>query len=284
MPYTQHSCIDTPSDDALIWRYLSVDRFLSGLQNGLYFTRIDNFRDPLEGTLPPVNKMLHDIQMEHQKIEAPTRARLLEEMESSTRRRSLVNCWAMSEHENALMWRVYAHGGVAIRTTVGHLKEAFSDLPEHCYIGKVKYIDYNTNLADLQRNILTPAFYKNIAYKSEQEVRVCITPRECVKQEGDKWFAVDFPDKGRYYNTKKKVMSHILVHYDMKDHLLKRLERQIGIACLPEQTASGTGGDWGVARSQLYRYPLDIDVVPYNELLKYQEWLKTQPPGCFENK
>ena len=34
------------------------------------------------------------------------------------------NCWHMSEHENALMWKAYAPGGIAIKTTVGGLLSA----------------------------------------------------------------------------------------------------------------------------------------------------------------
>lgn len=34
------------------------------------------------------------------------------------------NCWNMDERENALMWKAYAPGGVAIQTTVGKLMDA----------------------------------------------------------------------------------------------------------------------------------------------------------------
>ena len=289
MPYVSHPSIETPPDSTRIWRYLSVERFISGLHNGLYFTRVDKFRDPLEGTLPPANRMSQDIWLEHHNMGFPVRAQLLEMMEWGTRRCHLVNCWSMSEYENALMWKWYAPNGVAINTTIGRLKEAFRDLTETFYIGKVKYIDYEKDLANLQNNMLTPLFYKNVMYESEKEVRVCVQPRECIDKRGEQGKLVDFPSRGRYYNTKKRIMTRVYAYHDMDNTLFHLLNSQIQDVYKIELTGSPppprTGGGWesgkgwGVIRSRLYRYPLEVDPVSYGEMLKYKEWLSNQPPS-----
>ena len=50
--YKEHSEIKTPNRDIVIWRYLSLDKFLFMLnEEKLYFARQDCFFDSFEGRL-----------------------------------------------------------------------------------------------------------------------------------------------------------------------------------------------------------------------------------------
>ena len=69
------------------------------------------------------------------------------------------------------MWKLYArdNGGVAVRTRFSILTKSFID-EEDVYVGKVKYIDYDTT-ASSERSVLHPFMYKRPHFEYEQEVR-----------------------------------------------------------------------------------------------------------------
>jgi hypothetical protein len=52
MPVEIHPGLTTPPDDTILWRYMAFDRLqqLLGTEQ-LWFARLDQFDDPLEGTL-----------------------------------------------------------------------------------------------------------------------------------------------------------------------------------------------------------------------------------------
>jgi len=71
------------------------------------------------------------------------------------------------------MWKLYVKNadGVALKTTVGHLKEAISQSEEQLFIGKIKHADYNAaNFNDIQWFDLF--FHKRVAFEHENEMRV----------------------------------------------------------------------------------------------------------------
>jgi hypothetical protein len=105
--------LDTP-----IWRYASVHAFLT-LINGqcLTFHQFKRLQesDVREGMVPEgFWESMQDADIKSNSED--NRERLL--------RFTYANCWNMSEHENALMWKAYAPQGVAIKTTVGKLMGA----------------------------------------------------------------------------------------------------------------------------------------------------------------
>jgi hypothetical protein len=55
-----------------------------------------------------------------------------------------INCWHMSEHQSAGMWKLYAgvDAGIAIKSTYSRLMHAFKDRPERFYLGLTSY-DHN---------------------------------------------------------------------------------------------------------------------------------------------
>ncbi len=92
-----HSLINRPEDDVKIWRYLSIEKFLSLIVNsGLYFSRLDQFEDQWEGSWP---KALIDFPAFKSK-EVLNQIKMLISAYNKT---LFVNCWCMSEYESNLM-------------------------------------------------------------------------------------------------------------------------------------------------------------------------------------
>src|SRR5579885_861214 len=112
--YKEHRDFPTPPDDTMIWRYMSMSKFLSLLiSRSLYLTQCDRLEDPFEGTLP--------------RNSTPDERRDAAKM----RHMMYVNCWYMNEHESAAMWKLYsaAGDGIAVQSTIGRLKRCFVEAP-----------------------------------------------------------------------------------------------------------------------------------------------------------
>lgn len=55
MPFDLHPLLNTPPDDTVLWRYMSLSRFIGLLEyQKLWLSRMDLFEDPLEGTFTDV--------------------------------------------------------------------------------------------------------------------------------------------------------------------------------------------------------------------------------------
>jgi hypothetical protein len=145
-------------NEMIIWKYMSFTSFYRMLfTRALFFRRLDNFTDDLEGTLPedvPESVTRH----------AP------EEYKAFT----LANAWSLNNDESYAMWKIYLHGnsdGIALKSTVGKLKGC---LDKHetfeIYCGKVTYSAEDT----IPLNHLTAAFSKHPTYSYENEYRALI--------------------------------------------------------------------------------------------------------------
>ena len=82
------------------------------------------------------------------------------------------------------MWDIYGKGSgvVAIKSTVGLLKEAFATYKWNVHVARVKYIDWNEGGWD--GNGLTLCIRKDISYSHESEVRGIIWGLEPQPQGG----------------------------------------------------------------------------------------------------
>jgi len=87
----------------------------------------------------------------------------------------LVNCWHINPYESDGMWKLYSNmkNSIAIQTTVGKLKESFSETEQDIFIGKVKYIDFDTEFVQAF-NMAGPFIYKRKSFEHEQELRAVI--------------------------------------------------------------------------------------------------------------
>jgi hypothetical protein len=80
------------------------------------------------------------------------------------------------------MWDLYSKGGgVAVKTTVGHLKQAIAESGLRIFLGWVDYVDMSlTTLRD--RGPLTMFFRKDISYEHEKEVRAVIWDQDLISR------------------------------------------------------------------------------------------------------
>ncbi|HEV3252962.1 MAG TPA: hypothetical protein VG033_01045 [Candidatus Acidoferrales bacterium] len=133
----------------------------------LWFVRVDQLEDPLEGThtdaeLTGIRKHLNE------------RAEQLINMFRRFRSDVYVNCWRSGSTESLAMWDLYGKGSgiVAIKSTVGRLREACATYDKPVYISKTKYVDWND--APGLNNVLVACSRKDLSYQHEAEVRVII--------------------------------------------------------------------------------------------------------------
>jgi hypothetical protein len=182
-------------DEQVLWRYMDFAKFLAMLkQKGLYFAKADRLEDPFEGAMglarreeawdsyyleyfrrvvatPPPGSAVRDLSP--QDIESSAQ-RLLEQLKAGNLkdRSSLVSCWHANTVESEALWRLYcppSTAGVAIRTTARALWAATSEEPS-AVVGRVHYVDFRTDYADLQERI----FCKRLSLAHENEVRAVI--------------------------------------------------------------------------------------------------------------
>jgi hypothetical protein len=162
-------------DSTVLWRYMSFWKFAKiVMDNELYFARPTTFNDRWEGLVPP--SFLRNVKRSARKgrVTASGVSEWAEDLRRRERYRKLtyfVNCWHISKHESDAMWRAYglAPDGVAIRSTIGLLKEHICDWTD---CGHVIYYDPARGHNTRQRFHEDIIRYKRIAFKSENEFRI----------------------------------------------------------------------------------------------------------------
>ena len=180
--YPGHPVWEEPAPNTVVWRYMTLGKFLSLLQNrALYFRRLDRLTDAFEGTLTKAQKATH----ERRQAELPfaglsgSSPALVE----STRANTIVNCWCTHPTEDELMWNTFVGAGregVAISSTAGDLARTFTHaVTGHSYdngwtsvlpvrIAQVKYVDFSVYDGDVSE---LPILKRNV-YSGERELRV----------------------------------------------------------------------------------------------------------------
>jgi hypothetical protein len=103
-------------------------------------------------------------------------------LDELARRRSIW-CWNIFEGESNALWALYGSRGVAIHSTVGHVKKALGKIgPFRCLIAAVRYpiarrmFYQHENPLPTQKmiqglNLFRPYLFKDRAYRYEEEVR-----------------------------------------------------------------------------------------------------------------
>lgn len=202
MPIIDHDALIKPENDQVIWRYLDLEKFESILRDkGLFFCRSDKFSDPFEATIPKLESLnrvkeelsaaaFHGRKMTQE--EAVEKSQQIADLHKRFRRAFIVNCWHINIGESDAMWRLYlkTNEGVVIQTTVGKLRESFSDYKEELYISKVRYLDYankgwyDRNDYPIEHyNLFTPIVHKRTAFVHETELRIFQQIEEAVNNE-----------------------------------------------------------------------------------------------------
>lgn len=165
--YLQHSNIDSPPGDTIVWKYLDLSKFLDLLLNKrLFMSRSDKFEDKYEGTFSePTFEELKKIS-EH-------KPGFLDEYKKH-RESVVVSSWHINEYESYAMWQIFTKNneGLAIQSTVQRLKDALA--PETRYeqhIGEVQYIDYKKEFIPFDNDFF-PFLFKRKSFQYEREVRI----------------------------------------------------------------------------------------------------------------
>jgi hypothetical protein len=171
MPYTFHPDLRTPPNRTVLWRYMDFAKFVETLENRtLWFARLDQLEDPLEGTHTDA-----ELKGLRQHLEEK-RAEQLINLFRSARKDVCVNCWRSGPSESLAMWDLYGRGSgiIAIKSTVGNLREAIAAYDKPIYISKTKYVDWSD--AHGLDNVLVACSRKDLSYEHEAEVRAIIMP------------------------------------------------------------------------------------------------------------
>lgn len=165
-----------PSDDTIIWRYLSLDKFIDLLiSKSIKFTlaSIASDKNELKWILQSLKNL--------SKNEFEKAQNYLNVYRNSI----YISCWTMKEDESNLFWNNYLDSnnqGVAIKTKVGKFKKSL--IWHSGYSCKI--VDYRNEFyhEELQ-NPDVAIFTKNTAYKDESEIRFRVSNFESFFEEKD---------------------------------------------------------------------------------------------------
>ena len=165
-------------------------KFVSLLEErALFFPRLSSLADPLEGFLskPTVEEFVSvpESLPDSQRPERERVGRYNLAFMRRTRELIYVSAWHLNEHESAAMWRLYLKSdeGIAVSSTVGQMKTAFSQSRHRVYIGKVIYVDFEQDPTPAD-NILYLAMHKRRSFEHEREVRAIVFEPPATSNEG----------------------------------------------------------------------------------------------------
>jgi hypothetical protein len=168
--YERREDIVTPADEAIVWRYMNLEKLLALLvTNSLFLCRLDRLRDPWEGVWPDsvVNELKQSLKPEQLTVFLGSSEGLKTSM--------FVSCWHEGAHESAALWSQYAAGaGLAVKSSVARMKRAISGEMDY-HIGRINYLDFKNDpyrLPDL--NALILHFLKRKSFEHEREVRILV--------------------------------------------------------------------------------------------------------------
>lgn len=178
--YESHPNFIQPDNENIkVWRYLDFTKLISLFdKRRLYFSRADRFNDPFEGSLPQRNiesrKIAPNDIPDHEKNTFIDQMNQMAEIYNAMPKQMAINCWHANEYESAAMWNLYLKSdeGIAIQSTFSKLKKSIID-EEVVYIGKVKYIDYESDYFDAS-NVFEAFVHKRKSFEYENEIRAVI--------------------------------------------------------------------------------------------------------------
>ena len=169
--YKEHPSVDPPPQQAVLWRYMDLTKFVSLLkEEALFFARIDKLGDPFEGSLGKVTEALRAERFRDNEAARLRAAMSLKEVRAFT----LASCWHWADYESEAMWKLYSkvRTGIAIRTDFESLSASFI-CAESIYIGKVKYVDYDDTLIP-DGSLFISYLHKRKSFEHEREVRALV--------------------------------------------------------------------------------------------------------------
>lgn len=203
MAFKRHSSFTpAPSEDSKLWRYMSLPKFLSLIQqNSLFMGNLEHMaqEDKFEGILPhgnfvhrewssvndapksiidklKMNVIYHETGDLHACLENHKEVQELRIRQAYAHRRSyFINCWHLNEYESLAMWDMYSRKdeGIAIVSSESNFIDAFSSVHSDIYGGVVKYADYDCPYFTIDvDNGFNSLLYKRASYDYEREYRL----------------------------------------------------------------------------------------------------------------
>ena len=192
----------SPSHDSIIWRYLSLDKFIDIiLTQTIKFTIASIASDKNE-----VKWILKNLEnTKEYKTHSEGALKHINKLRNST----YISCWVMKENESRSFWASYLDSdkqGIAIKSNVGSFVNAveWNKFKFTCNI-----VDYRNefNFEELQSNSIA-INTKNKAYKEEDEVRFTINGLDEIlshREPADSYIQ-KFDEYHKDVNNRKKVI------------------------------------------------------------------------------
>src|SRR5882672_3676568 len=105
-------------DDVTIWRYMDFTKYVDLISTGeIFFCRSDHLGDPFEGSCPEKHheRRIQEIRNLARDFQREVAMYVMAGMDY--RKFVYINCWHMSDHESAALWRLYLKSdeGIAIQ-------------------------------------------------------------------------------------------------------------------------------------------------------------------------
>jgi len=168
--YEVNENIVTSPDEAIVWRYMNLEKLLALLAtNSLFLCRLDRLRDPWEGVWP--GSVLNDLKRSLKPEQLTAFLGSSEGLKTSM----FVSCWHEAAHESAALWSQYAAGaGLAVKSSIARVKRAISGGPNY-HIGRINYSYFkNDAYGGPNVNALILPFLKRESFEHEREVRILV--------------------------------------------------------------------------------------------------------------
>jgi hypothetical protein len=163
-----HDQLEPTNQDAIIWRFMNLEKFRDLIDSGkLYFCRADLFNENDEREGLPPQKFL--MRWGLSPLDLGDRQQLIDHigLAAQCREEFYVSCWHLFREETLKMWEQYGKDGVAICSRYSLLKSSLDSMPDHAFIGLVRYESSFMAKANLFSYITN----KREKYAGEQEVR-----------------------------------------------------------------------------------------------------------------
>jgi hypothetical protein len=215
-------------DNSYVWRYMSYFKLYDFLFNrNIYFNRLDNFSDPLEGLDMKTRFLLHLKNISKDSDESDTLRRLVHSKNTALFKEELekwqkgifASCWFLTEDrhtESLAMWELYSnYSGFVIKIPLNKfnllIDNSLVNLKEFQIVeanyGKIEYLDYHEQPEINENSLIMPALVKHSSYAHENEIRYLLS-WDVGKEHDTNFINLKFSD---YFNIVKdsfEVISH----------------------------------------------------------------------------
>tara|TARA_R110002050_G_scaffold129124_1_gene250605 strand:+ start:2379 stop:3182 length:804 start_codon:yes stop_codon:yes gene_type:complete len=189
------------SNKYFLYRYMSEDKLAFFLkERAIYLTRMDRFKDALEGATPyEISELAHFLssipESRNNNIPEDTWTYIKESSELAInehkavilarQKERYVSSWYLGLDESYAMWELYAQKGYLIRIPlnvfINSMKDSFKkmrsafDSADYFVIGEVRYQGFEDMLLNERESLMKfSAFRKSLAFKHEDEYRVVL--------------------------------------------------------------------------------------------------------------